>query len=170
MAALSCHVGHTAGRDATYFALCKASLPPKYLVRVLGGTGGLCAIPGTVSHQELFQMDKDSHSGLLQIFVLCRPTAIDFSRRSETFLKCLCCQSFYMIFLLGSKAIVDKFENESAAGQPSQIVAVGIACPTPSLPSNLCSATVVVFSAFIPISIFELATLLKISSSFNSFD
>ncbi|VDK63054.1 unnamed protein product [Onchocerca ochengi] len=101
MTLLSCRLGHLAGRDAAYFALCKAALPPKYLVRIASASGGLSAIPESLISTN-FQLDKNT--------------------------------------LTNSK--VEKFENESVSSQPCQIIAVSTICPTPSLPLNFYSGTV----------------------------
>ncbi|VDP12436.1 unnamed protein product [Onchocerca flexuosa] len=101
MTLLSCRLGHIAGRDAAYFALCKAALPPKYLVRIASASGGLSAMPEFLVSTN-FQLDKDT--------------------------------------LTSSK--VEKFENESISSQPCQIIAVSTVCPTPSLPLNFYSGTV----------------------------
>ncbi|KAL3981528.1 Guanine nucleotide exchange factor in Golgi transport N-terminal family protein [Acanthocheilonema viteae] len=101
MTLLSCRLGHTAGRDAAYFALCKAALPPKYLVRIASASGSLSAIPGSLISSNS-HLEKDN--------------------------------------LSGSK--VEKVENESVSNQPCQIIAVSTVCPTPSLPLNFYSGTV----------------------------
>ncbi|CAG9532872.1 unnamed protein product [Cercopithifilaria johnstoni] len=101
MTLLSCRLGHTAGRDAAYFALCKAALPPKYLVRLASASGGLSVIPGSLISSNS-HLEKDT--------------------------------------LGGSK--VEKVENESVSSQPCQIIAVSTVCPTPSLPLNFYSGTV----------------------------
>ncbi|EFO21823.2 hypothetical protein LOAG_06662 [Loa loa] len=101
MTLLSCRLGHTAGRDAAYFALCKAALPPKYLVRIASASGGLIPIPGSL-------ISANSH--------------------------------FDKDILSGSK--VEKVENDSLSNQPCQIIAVNTICPTPSLPLNFYSGTV----------------------------
>uniref|UniRef100_A0A0R3RXV2 Protein MON2 homolog n=1 Tax=Elaeophora elaphi TaxID=1147741 RepID=A0A0R3RXV2_9BILA len=101
MTLLSCRLGHIAGRDAAYFALCKAALPPKYLVRIASASGGLNSIPESL-------ISSNSHL------------------EKET--------------LSGSK--VEKIESESASNQPCQIIAVSTVCPTPSLPINFYSGTV----------------------------
>ncbi|VDM92159.1 unnamed protein product, partial [Litomosoides sigmodontis] len=62
MTLLSCRLGHTTGRDAAYFALCKASLPRKYLVRITSASGGLSAIPGSLTSPNS-HLEKDALSG-----------------------------------------------------------------------------------------------------------
>uniref|UniRef100_A0AAF5RVX0 Protein MON2 homolog n=2 Tax=Wuchereria bancrofti TaxID=6293 RepID=A0AAF5RVX0_WUCBA len=102
MTLLSCRLGHTAGRDAAYFALCKAALPPNYLMRIASASGSLSPISGSlISVNPHFEKDS----------------------------------------LTGSK--VEKVENESVSNQPCQIIAVSTICPTPSLPLNFYSGTVV---------------------------
>lgn len=64
MTLLSCRLGHTTGRDAAYFALCKAALPRKYLVRITSASGGLSAIPGSLISSNS-HLEKDALSGLL---------------------------------------------------------------------------------------------------------
>ncbi|KAK6109530.1 Guanine nucleotide exchange factor in Golgi transport N-terminal family protein [Brugia pahangi] len=102
MTLLSCRLGYTAGRDAAYFALCKAALPPKYLMRIASSSGSLGPISGSLI-----------------------PTSPHFEKDALT----------------GSK--VEKVENESVSNQPCQIIAVSTICPTPSLPLNFYSGTVV---------------------------
>lgn len=48
MTFLSCRLCHAAGRDAAYFALCNASLPPNYLARIAGGSNSFNIIPGSL--------------------------------------------------------------------------------------------------------------------------
>lgn len=68
MTNLSCRLKHTAGRDGTLFALCKASLPPKYLVRILGGTSGYSVV-ATVFLSSTSQ-DKNNASGAMILLSL----------------------------------------------------------------------------------------------------
>uniref|UniRef100_A0A914UNH9 Protein MON2 homolog n=1 Tax=Plectus sambesii TaxID=2011161 RepID=A0A914UNH9_9BILA len=89
---LSCRLEQPGARDATLGALCKASLPPNYLVRVLG-----------------------AHSG---------SSPVDSPRSGK----------------------IDAFESDATAGHPNQVVAVGTACPTPALSSQLLSAPVMLTS------------------------
>uniref|UniRef100_F1KQN5 Monensin-resistant 2 n=1 Tax=Ascaris suum TaxID=6253 RepID=F1KQN5_ASCSU len=110
LALLSCRLEHTTGRDAAMFALCKAALPPNYLVRVLGGTAGLNNIPGAMNTLQ----DKDANKGL--------------------------------------KSSAETFESESTLGQPSQVVAMGTICPTPSLPSHLFNAPVMLTAKNVQVS------------------
>lgn len=64
MTLLSCRLGHAAGRDAAYFALCKAALPRKYLVRIANASGGLTSLSGPlISSNSHFE--RDSLSGML---------------------------------------------------------------------------------------------------------
>ncbi|VDK34603.1 unnamed protein product [Gongylonema pulchrum] len=149
---LSCRISHFSGRDALYFALCKASLPPKYLVRVVGVTdtvglsaaGAAGAVPETAPSLEHFQIGKDCSGGSFFMTVLnsCLRVFSAFVGiyKIENEIE----MHFSSDSFAGHKTGLDKFESESAAGQPSQIVAVGIACPTPSLPSNFYNAAVVV--------------------------
>ncbi|VDN06425.1 unnamed protein product [Thelazia callipaeda] len=102
MTLLSCRLGNTSGRDATFFALCRAALPPKYLVRLLSGIHGLCSISTSL-------VSLTSHSYIEDKF---------------------------------AELKMEKFENDLASTQPSQIVAVGTICPTPSLPLSMYSATI----------------------------
>ncbi|VDM43273.1 unnamed protein product, partial [Toxocara canis] len=110
LALLSCRLEHTTGRDAAMFALCKAALPPNYLVRVLGGTAGLSTIPGAASSMQ----EKDTSKGI--------------------------------------KLGTETFESESTLGQPSQVVAMGTTCPTPSLPSHLFNAPVMLTAKNVQVS------------------
>lgn len=100
IAVLSCRLGHAAGRDATFAVLCKAALPPDYLVRVLSATPGLGSLPVTLSSLQDKDVTRTSKSG------------------SET------------------------FDSDMTSGQPSQVVAVGTVCPTPSLNSAVIGTSV----------------------------